>query len=464
MVQLEWQTDGKRGTQRVYQEDPQEKRQRRRGRWRLFFVLLIFLGIIAGALWLVSQRLNQVQQRYEQLLVETAQAEVASLRIGDLEGFLKLQRSATADWARTQERVFADYQARKAQTDILLTGRVLSVRIDGQRGRVQIEEIESGVPYVQTWFYWRYEDVVVDEQVIEAGGWHHVPPDYTFWDEAAQRQSTEGRFVVRYRGVDTLFATQVQQALDAWLAQACDLVACANLPFMTVDVLPASSLKVGWQQGEAWQLVLPSPYVGRARADQPFDQAYQLEVSVLLAERLATFFLPPVPPQSDAAFLRDALLRWWVGTWVQLDSHAYLLGSVVGLYGTEPLRQLFATLQPTDGLERLAQVLPTDLAQAPLDWRDFLTWRLRAENAFIAQRDETRWVQLVDTRSEAARLAAYARYQSGQVNLLQEVVSVTRAQAPDGAPQLRALVQDGVSAPREIVFNWVNGTWLRADA
>lgn len=464
MVQLEWQIDSKRGGQRLHQEDPQEKRQRRRKTWQFLGVLLVFFVIVGGMAWLVAQRLDQVQKRYEQLLAETVQAEVATLRIGDLENFNKLQRSATVDWGRLQEQTFALYQARKAQTDIQLTGRVLSLVTEGQRGRVQVEELEGGVPYVQTWFYWRYDEVVVDEQVMEAGGWHHVPPDYTFWGEPAQISSQAGRFVVRYRLVDALFATQVAQSLEAWVAHACTYLICGELSFITVDILPIPTLRPSWQAGDVWQLLLPSPYVGRARADKPFELAQQVEVATLLATRLLDQLVVGTQPASDASFLRGALLQWLVGEWVQVGSQSYLLASVAQLYDAPAIQVLFGTLQPNDGLERLAQALNTsNLAEVPLDWRDFLTWRLRTENALIAQRDESNWVRFVDTRQDEARISAYNRYNANQPNLLQEVVSVTRQTTPDGVAQLRAVVQDSVNAPLEIRFNWVNGTWLRAD-
>src|SRR5690606_7274368 len=118
-----------------------------------------------GVVYLVLQRWEQVNQQLEQLLSDTVQAEVTAIRLGDLTAFEERQRSATGDWANTQRQLFDDYQTLKTTSNIVLSGHVVDAEIDGQRGRVQVEEIIDGVPYIQTWFYWRYED-----------GWFHVPP------------------------------------------------------------------------------------------------------------------------------------------------------------------------------------------------------------------------------------------------------------------------------------------------
>ena len=49
-------------------------------------------------------------------------------------------------------------------------------------------------------------------------------------------------------------------------------------------------------------------------------------------------------------------------------------------------------MQPDSGASLINLVAGTDtLAQANLDWRDFLTWRLALEDELIARREEGRF-------------------------------------------------------------------------
>ena len=132
-------------------------------------VLLLIVGVLAAA---VVLRLRQVESQIENVLRDTVDAEIATLRLGDEQSFLGFQRSATESWLTTQQQTFDDYQARKIEGNIQLTGHILDVAVDGNRARVQVQEIVDNVPYVRTWFYWRYDD-----------GWWHVPPDFTFWGD-----------------------------------------------------------------------------------------------------------------------------------------------------------------------------------------------------------------------------------------------------------------------------------------
>ncbi len=137
-IQLDWQVESGRVQQKPHQEDPDA----RRGRWRAFIrlmtVLGVFVGLIALSIWLVTQRLEQADQRAEQLLKDTVSAEVATLRIGDYGAFMRLQESATDAWRITQTEVYQTIQARKQTNALTLTGRIVDVEISSRRGRVHL--------------------------------------------------------------------------------------------------------------------------------------------------------------------------------------------------------------------------------------------------------------------------------------------------------------------------------------
>ena len=178
-IRLDWDIEAEQEHhQQSGGEDPENRRRRRQARTRFLIVLFVMLGLIGGMVGAVILRLRQVEADIEQVVSDTTTAEVATLRLGDREAFMDMQRSATTDWIQQQDANFSRYQALKQTTDINLSGRIISVQVDGARARVQLEEIIGGVPYGHAWFYWRYDD-----------GWRHVPPDYTFWGEAKTAQA-----------------------------------------------------------------------------------------------------------------------------------------------------------------------------------------------------------------------------------------------------------------------------------
>lgn len=467
-IQLDWNIDADKTRPRKLEEDPTERRARRRALFRLVLSVAILLALVMLAGYLIAQRLKQVDSRLEQLLRDTVDAEVAALRIGDRATFLKIQRSATNDWLVTQETAFRAFQAQKATSDVQFTGRIASVVIDGPRGRVQVEEIENGTPYLRTWFYWNYDEIrTVDENgddVVIPGGWHHVPPDYTFWGEA--RQIDHARYLLRYQAVDELMAQQMAEKLDAWWELACKTFDCANLPPMTVDIVAAALPEITWADNpEAWQMVVPSPYITRARADLPFDLPLQIQAATLLANKLVDRALNGIQPEYpyDASYFKSAALAWLVGQFVQMDTGAYLMNSLARNFGEAKIGQLLAVLQPTTDMSALSVVVG-DLSQANLDWRDFLTWRLKTEDDLIARRDETNWLRLVDTHTDEARSAAYVRFNSGAAAEDKVVGAIAKGISADGLSQLQASVRVGANnIYREdiILFTLINNVWQR---
>lgn len=467
-IQLDWDIESDSGRRRKLSEDSALQERRRVILLRLVIVISIFLAIIGLIIFLISQRLQQVEQRLETLLVNTVQAEVAALRIGDRPGFQSIQRSATDDWLLAQDAEFARYQALKTDVDIQFTGRVESVAIDGQRGRVQVEEIIDNVPYLRTWFYWRYEEEVVNGRVVDEGGWRHVPPDYTFWGEAASLINNQ--LAVRYRELDGQVATAMHQQVTGWLATACRALVCGDLPFISIDIVPTTNPEPNWtSELSQWQLVVPSPYVGTARADMPFNVPLQVAVATRLAERLVSHVMngAEVAYPSDAYYLRSAIVSWLVGRWVQIDTNTFLLTSLVRQYGDEVMGRLAQALGPTSSVQVIAQVLdvPT-IADVELDWRDVLTWRLVTERDLILRQDQGNYLQLYDLRDQGVVAMAMARFGRGAQDEIPVVLLVERATAPDGGPQLRAQVQ--VESPagvrQEVVlFNLVEGDWRRVN-
>lgn len=453
-IHLDWEIEAEQTQMHSAGEDPATARARRLARLRLLLLVaatLAVMGAIAAGVWL---RLRAVEAEIEAALRGTVEAEVAALRIGDLSAFMALQRSATGDWLQQQEQQFNIYQALKVEYDVQLTGNVLGVAMDGPRGRVLVEEIINGIPYTRVWFYWRYDD-----------GWRHVPPDYTFWGEVHEYVG-EG-VTVRYRTVDDPFAFAVGVRLEEWLRTGCAILLCENKPEIMVEVVPDDTLSPGWSVNNPWLLQVPSPYVWRARSDMPFDLDMQVSVATLLAERLVNMVTEdrqPVYP-ADAYYLRQAVISWLVERFTQVNTNSFLIRSLAQLYGEEHVGRLIRAMRPDSSVSVLSAITGTaSLDMTGLDWRDFLTWRLAVEDELIAQRDEANFLTLYDTRDEAARNAAYARFNSAPTGERKVVVSAVVEAEADGISVLRAVAQVGDGGPQEeVIFRLVEGVWRRAN-
>lgn len=451
-IRLDWEVESDRVKFEEY-EDASLALMRRLRLLRLVAVLAVMIGIIALIIAYGAYRLEQYNGAIEQALRDTVESEVAALRIGDRQIFIDLQRSATDDWFRAQSATYEQYQTLKQTTDIQLTGHIIEVAIDEPRARVHVEEIIAGVPYVRIWYYWLYED-----------GWHHVPPDYTYWGEPAIRQ--QANFAIRYSGVDNAFASAFEDKLARWLDASCAALACGQLPFITVDIRPEQGA-MRWLDGDNWHLVVPSPYVGGARADMPFNTNLQLEAAALLADRMLTHVMGGMQPlyPADAYFLRSAMASWLVGRFVEISTQSFLIESLVTYYGDAALGGLAQNLTPASQIDILSGIIGVPLSAANLDWRDFLTWRLMVEDDLIARRDEANWLSLYHLRDDAARLTAYSRYSAPLNPEPKQVISVQSQTAADGTPQLLATVQvgeGGATRNELVVFSLVDGVWKRS--
>jgi hypothetical protein len=455
-IRLDWEIEAEQGQIKSAGEDVVAVRRRRIARLRLLVLMLIIVLILGGIAAAITWRLQAVDEQIAQLLRNTMDAEMAALRIGDEGAFLAAQRSASEEWLQQQTQVFDDYQQMKLQQDVQLTGQILGMTISDNRARVEVQEIIEGVPYSRIWFYWRYDD-----------GWRHVPPDYTFWGDV---QTFEGQSVkVRYQTVDALLASSIGENIERWLQTGCEALTCDQPPEVSVDILPDDALQVSWSPNDPWALQVPSPYVRQARSDMPFNVEMQFSVANLLAERLVAVEsanIQPVYP-ADVYYLRQAIVSWLVGRFVQMDTNAFVIDSLAANYGAPAVGRLLMALGPSSDVSVLAGAAGVaSVEQANLDWRDFLTWRLMTEDELIRRRDDANFLSLYDTRDENTRALASQRCTIVPGEIKRTVSSALLEASADGLPTLRAsveVVQNGTIAQEEVLFRLVDGVWRRAN-
>ena len=453
-IRFEWSIESQH-IDRADGEDPLAKRRRRRNILRLLLLLVLLLAMIALGALIVRQRLLDVESQFAQLLQDTVKAEVAALRIGDLNSWLASQAAEPESWIGQQRAAFLQYSDLKTAGDIELSGDILAVHIDGERARIVVQENINGLPYSRLWFYRR-----------TASGWLHTAPDHSFWGGDMRFDGAGVR--VNFRSVDQQFANDLGRALEDWRRRACDIFDCGDLPLMTVDVVIDADTTLAWRDERNLRLEVQSPYLDMARADTPFDAAYQLQTSHFFAERVInaqTNYRAAAYPH-DAHFLRGAAIDW-LAAWLtdSVDSNS-LLGSLADNYGAKTVAQLVANLGATDNMAILQRVITDPLAEADLDWRDFIGWRLDLEAQLIAARAEDEWLRLYDTSDASVRRAAYARFDQNAPAQTHLVVDQYLGTSNAGDPMLRASVYagDGNQAQAEFVtFNMVNGVWKRSN-
>lgn len=452
-IRFEWNVESQQ-IDRSDGEDAEEKNRRRRSVLILLALIFMLLLAIALAAALVRQRIHQVERQFEQLLQDTVKAEVAALRIGDLNSFLNVQSAVSPDWVNRQRAMFQHYSDLKSDGAIELTGSLLAVNVEGERARVLVQENINELPYARLWFYRRAGD-----------GWQHTAPDYSFWGAESELESDNA--VIRYRAADNNFALQLSDALEEWLRQGCDILECGNLPTLTVTIVADVASETAWIDERQMKLRIRSPYIDITRADTPFDGWLQLQVSTMLAERLVnahTSYLVTAEPH-DAVFLRQSAIAWLSEVFTRLDSGATLMRSLAEEYGADKVARLLAQMSDTSGISILQEVINQPFESADLDWSDFVEWRLALEQSLIRDGKENEWLALYDTSVESARLAAYERFNAGAKEQSYRVIDLLHWSRPDGAPQLRATVQvngnSGV-ANEIVLFNLVNRVWKRA--
>ena len=428
-IRFEWDVESQQ-IERFDSEDLEAKRRRRRNIMLLAALVGLLLAVIALILLFVRQRIYEVETLYAQLLQDTVKAEVAALRIGDLNSFLNLQDSADADWMNRQRLMFQRYSDLKSSGAIELTGSILAVDIAAERARALVQEDINKLPYARLWFYRRNGD-----------GWRRVAPDFSFWGEPDRIESSDVH--VNFRGADRELARQVGAALQDWIASGCAILDCGELPKLTVDIDPEAASEIAWINEPAMRLQIRSPYVDIARADTPFDGRLQLLASRMLAERLINAHTDDlaVAYPHDAYFLRGAAINWLSEVFTRLDSGALLMRSLAENYGNDKVALMLTKLSATSDMSILEAALEQPLAGADLDWRDFIEWRLALENELLSARRQNEWLSLYDTSDESVRLVAYERYSRGDAAPDYRVIDQLIWSKPDGSSQLRVTAQ-----------------------
>ncbi len=452
-IRFEWSIEAQ-AIDRSDGEDPLAKRNRRRNLLRLMLLLALLLALIAFGVFIFRQRLIDIEKQFAQFLQDTVKAEVAALRIGDSSSWIAFQAADDEGWISKQRASFQHYSELKAAGAIELTGDILAVHIEGERARVLVQENIHKQPFSRLWFYRRTES-----------GWLHTAPDLDFWGETKHFEGAGVR--VNYRAVDQRFASHLGLALEDWLRRACVILDCGDLPLLVAEVTPDADKALAWRDERRLRLEVSSPYLDLARADRPFDSGYRQATSHLLAERLinahSNYQAAAYP--HDALFLRQAAGDW-LAAWLThtVDSQT-LLASLAGNYGAEAVAALLKSLRATDSMAILQQVIAAPLAQADLDWRDFIAWRLELESELIAARAEAEWLRLYDTSDESVRRAAYARFNRNTPPPAYKARDQFLWTSDAGSPQLRVEVELGdASRPQAdiVLFNLVNGVWKRS--
>ncbi|MBN2472066.1 MAG: hypothetical protein JXN59_15195, partial [Anaerolineae bacterium] len=375
------------------------------------------------------------------------------LRIGDIAGYLTVQRSESDAWMLGQTDLFWQYQELKRQYDVDLTGTVLDLAIDENRARVLVEEFIGGQRYQQLWFYWRYAD-----------GWRHVPLDVDFWGEP--EVASGNGYTIEYGAVDAPLVAALQPGVDRLWGQGCDWLGCATpLPALTIRVLPDPAVEVSWSPDEPDVLRVASPLVDRMLAETPLLPAAERQIGALLAERVRLHATPggPPVPGTDAAFIYGALDDWLIGRFLADGGvpGSTFIASLVEAYGERAPGLLAAGVGPDAAISSLALIFATPLEDLRADWREFFQWRLALEPYWLAQGNAPAVLALYDdlAQNEAQRLISTPG--AASVPAL-TVLRVVTGPGSDGAPRAWAVVQypDGSEGP--ITFRLVDGIWRRS--
>jgi len=471
-IKLDWQVESEQSHLRAT-EDPAVVRARQHARRRLIALLIGLVSVLGlvgmGIVW----RLRSVDDQFRQDLIDTVEIEVTALRLGDLPNFMAIQRSASDTFLLEQSRRFDDYQALKQTRRVELTGEILSVTIDDQRGRVIVQEIIDGVPYKVVWFYWYYEDGDVSDQ----GGWRHVPDDLTFW--GAEREITQDNVRITYRTLDSALAQSLAPRLDTWLDEGCTLAGCVDgVPSLHVDIVAERPATVEWATYDAWTLRVSSPLVGRTRADTALAPDLAHEVAAQVAARLVRYAAGNLilPAASDAAWMEADLARWL--------AHQLLGGAAAAPGFTESLIAQYgpgAPLTVVDTLRRGAgtldgvisalagvsmPLLSTDQLNA-LRWVEFFQWRLALEPDLLAQSDGGAFVSLYDQDNPFAAGEAAARLQNADyaARPVPQITSVSISRDAESQTYAYAettRLENGVTVPGDtIIWRLTGGTWKR---
>lgn len=489
-IQLDWQVESERQERRST-EDPAARQQRRAQRRRLIgamgLVGLILALIIGAVLW----RLDDVENRMRQDLLDTVDAEIRALKIGNEANYMAIRRTGSDAWIGMQLDTFAEYQRLKANGTLELTGRVLDVEmdIDESRARVTVEEIYQGEPYAVVWFYWYYTD---DEQ----DGWRRVPPDIEFWGES--RTEVEGNVRIQFDELDETLAMELAAEAPQWWQQGCELVNCGDgLPELTLHIDPWWGGFPNWDTEDIWTLRIASPYNDR-RAPQFNVLTPELRGQIIarLAERIVQETLPSgtnlqtpltetvsTEAYIDQQWLAGSFERWIGGILLEGSSNQpTFLDSVRILYGDAAPSLMLRTIKDNFTLGPVfmaatgnrIESLPIESLNT-LYWNNYFEYRLRFEGALLRNDFEFVNQQQINERHELlyvptrngldAALRTRQAFTPTQPEPLVNTVNILIGL--DGSPIARvSVIYSPEVGPQDIDFQWNSdrGTWKRLNS
>lgn len=472
-IKLDWHVESEQSQTRAT-EDP-AARQRRLHAWRQFLAILAALAIVVGAvvaaiLW----RLNDIENRIHRDLLDTVDAEITALRIGDLAGFMAIQRSASDAFMLEQSRKYEEYQALKQAGRIQLTGTVIDATIDNQRARVVIEEILDGVPQHVVWFYWRYEDG--DDS---RSGWRRVPDDLTFWGDSNEIAAGAGS--VTYHALDEPLARALAERLPAWWGRGCALLSCADVPPVPhIDIVAARPAAVEWASPDGWTLRVTSPLVGRARADVPLPPDLARSIAQQLAARLVRYSTgsTALSAHNDAAWLYDEYARWMAHHMMSQTpspEQGGFIESLIAAYGPGAPGTVLSALRSTPTLDGVLTALTgIPLAQLSADqlddlaWGSFFQWRLALEPRLLSESHGEAFIGLYDLGDRTAAGEAMLRLESPAYALrpvpVVRSVQITRENQQTYAWVGASYMENGYSVQDvTILWRWANESWRRVN-
>lgn len=486
-IQLDWQIESERQERRST-EDPAVRRQRRLQRRKLLFAVLMVAVVLAGTVGAVLWRLNDVENRMRNDLLDTVDAEVRALKVGNESNYMSIRRSGSNAWIGYQQETFAEYQRLKADGTLQLTGRVLDVEmdIDESRARVTVEEIFNGEPHAVVWFYWYYSD---DEQ----DGWRRVPPDVEFWGEA--ESVTQDNVRIQYERVDTALGQELAAVVPGWWQTGCEMINCGGeLPTLTVQVDPRWTGVPGWDSTDRWTLRIASPYNDRrAPQNNVLTPELRAVLGQLLAERIV-MQRAPTGANLSATLAQSQTEAYLDGQWLATEFERWLRVGMLGQQQQtflESMKPLYGDAAPPLMLRMLSTNLTlgavfnaaagTNLQSLPVEilnslyWHDYFEYRLRFEAALLRNEFGLSDTQQVLVRHDvlyvssrdglAAAQAVRQRFLPSQPAPL--VTRVNVLVGLDGRPVARVTVTFGAdAAPDEIDFQWDSdlGTWKRLNS
>jgi hypothetical protein len=442
-IKLDWEVESEGGWNEVGEDAAAVAARARRTRQvRTILLGIGGLGLIVAAI--IGYRLYAVGQQLRADLNAVIAAETLALRLGDRAAYLNIQQDV-GSWRDFQGQRFEQYQADAER--LTVEGNIVHVDISADQARVEIEESLDSDAYHVLWFYLHTEE-----------GWKHIPPAPAFWGE--QKRSVTPHVEFYFYEEDSKLVENLTIKVNAWWEAACRLTGCVQMPKrITIRIEPDPLAKFGWTAYNAETIRIPSPLLGRFKPDGALDPVLEAQLAHLIAERWATFVVGTDVPQdySDLAWMRDEVGLWLQYGFNQTGGGAPILGPVVDTYGTDKLPRLIASLQEGHELvASLQQITGVSVAELPVEWSSYLTYRLRGEVDLLKK----------DQRNEAGLL--YGDPERGTAQVPLPPSSLSLAEPADievvSTHTFRDIVWAEVTFFANAVDDQTTGTWRTYEA